>query len=61
MKTQQIKGNMNEQKGKLKQKFALMTNNELMFLDGKKEELLGKHQTKLGSTKDDLKKIIAGL
>jgi len=56
-----IKGNWNEQKGKLKQKFAVLTNNDLMLLDGKKEELLGRLQTKLGKTRDELQKIISAL
>jgi len=56
-----IKGNWNEQKGKLKQKFAVLTNNDLMLLDGKKEELLGRLQTKFGKTRDELQKIISAL
>ena len=61
MNTTEIKGNWNEQKGKLKQKFAVLTNNDLMLLDGKKEELLGRLQTKLGKTRDELQKIISAL
>jgi uncharacterized protein YjbJ (UPF0337 family) len=51
-------GNWNEQKGKLKQKYALLTDNDLMFAEGKKEEMLGRLQIKLGKTKDELQKII---
>ena len=61
MNTTGIKGNWNEQKGKLKQKFAVLTDNDLMLLDGKKEELLGRLQIKLGKTKEELQKIIAAL
>jgi len=32
----ELKGNWNEKKGKLKQKFAVLTDNDLMFEDGKK-------------------------
>lgn len=51
-------GIWNEQKGKLKQKYAMLTDNDLMFAEGKKEEMLGRLQIKLGTTKDELQKII---
>ena len=57
----ELKGNWNEQKGKLKQKFATLTNNDLLFADGKKDEMLGKLQVKLGKTKEELHKIIESL
>jgi uncharacterized protein YjbJ (UPF0337 family) len=56
-----LKGNWNEQKGKLKQTFAELTDNDLMFEEGKKDEMLGKIQIKLGKSKDELDKIIADL
>lgn len=61
MNTTEIKGNWNEQKGKLKQKFAELTDNDLMFAEGKKDEMLGRLQTKLGKTKEELHKLIAAL
>ena len=61
MNTTEVKGTWNEQKGKLKQKFAILTDNDLLFEDGKKDEMLGKIQVKLGKTKEELHKIIAGL
>jgi uncharacterized protein YjbJ (UPF0337 family) len=61
MNTTEIKGNWNEQKGKLKQKFAALTDDDLMFEDGKQDEMLGKLQIKLGKTKEELSNIIAGL
>jgi uncharacterized protein YjbJ (UPF0337 family) len=61
MNTTEVKGNWNEQKGKLKQKFGFLTDNDLMFEEGKEDEMLGRLQIKLGKTKDDLKKFIAGL
>jgi uncharacterized protein YjbJ (UPF0337 family) len=54
----EVKGNWNEQKGKLKQKFAVLTDNDLMFAEGKKEEMFGKLLIKLGKTKEELQKII---
>jgi uncharacterized protein YjbJ (UPF0337 family) len=61
MNTTEIKGNWNEQKGKLKQKYATLTDNDLMYEEGKKEEMFGKLQIKLGKSKDELHKIIASL
>jgi len=61
MSKTELKGNWNEQKGKLKQKFALLTDNDLMYAEGKKDEMLGKLQKKLGKTKDELDKIMREL
>lgn len=61
MNNTEIKGNWNEQKGRLKQKFAFLTDNDLLFTEGKKEEMLGKIQIKLGKTKAELEAIIAAL
>jgi len=61
MNTTTINGNWDEQKGKLKQKFAALTDNDLMFAKGKGEEMLGRLQIKLGKTKEELHKIIKGL
>jgi len=61
MNTSEIKGNWNEQKGKLKQKFGYLTDNDLMFEEGKEDEMLGRLQIKLGKTKDALRKLIAEL
>jgi len=54
----EMKGNWNEQKGKLKQKFAVLTDNDLMYEEGQREEMLGKLQIKLGKTKEELLKIL---
>ncbi len=61
MNTTEVKGNWNEQKGKLKQKFAILTDNDLMFAEGKKDEMIGKLQIKLGKTKEEIFRIIAEL
>ena len=61
MNTTELKGTWEEQKGKLKQKFASLTDNDLMFADGKKEEMYGRLQQKLGKSKDELRKIISDL
>lgn len=57
----EIKGSWNEIKGKLKQKYADLTDDDLTFAEGKDEELLGRLQKKLGRTKEDLRDEIAKL
>lgn len=57
MNTTELKGNWNEQKGLLKKKFAILTDNDLMFEEGQKDEMLGKLQIKLGKTKEEIQKI----
>jgi uncharacterized protein YjbJ (UPF0337 family) len=59
--TTELKGNWNEQKGKLKQKFAALTDDDLLFAEGKKDEMLGRLQIKLGKTKEELHKLISNL
>ena len=54
-----IKGNWNEIAGKLKQKFANLPDDDLLFKKGKGKELWGRLQTKLGKTKEELRKIIS--
>ncbi len=61
MNTTELGGNWNEQKGKLKQKFATLTDNDLLFIEGKKDEMLGRLHVKLGKTKEELHKLIEGL
>ena len=57
----ELKGNWNEQKGKLKKAFALLTDNDLMYEEGQKDEMFGKLQIKLGKTKEELHAIITAL
>ena len=57
----QMKGTWHEIKGKLKQKYADLTDDDLTFAEGKDEELLGRLQQKLGRTKEDLRKEIGEL
>lgn len=61
MNTIGLKGDWDRQKGKLKQKFAILTDNDVLLLEGKKEEMLGRLQVKLGKTKAELQKIISEL
>jgi uncharacterized protein YjbJ (UPF0337 family) len=61
MNTTQVKGNWNELKGKLKQRFAVLTDNDLMYDEGQRDEMLGNLQKKLGKSREELNKIIEGL
>lgn len=51
----EFKGNWNEVKGKLKQKYSDLTDDDLMYAEGKEDELLGRMQKKTGKTKEELK------
>ena len=57
----ELKGNWNEIKGKLKQKYADLTDDDLTFAEGKDDELLGRLQKKLGRTKEDIRTEIGSL
>ena len=62
MKNQiELKGNWNEVKGKLKQQFAILTDDDLLLIEGKEDELLGRLQVKLGKTKEAVRKLISEL
>ena len=51
-----LKGTWNEVKGKLKQTYGNLTDDDLKYEEGKEDELLGRLQRKTGKSKDDLKK-----
>jgi uncharacterized protein YjbJ (UPF0337 family) len=54
-----IKGNWKEISGKLKQKYANLTDDDLLYKEGKEDELMGRLQKKIGTTKDGLRDLIA--
>jgi uncharacterized protein YjbJ (UPF0337 family) len=57
----QMKGSWNELKGKLKQQYGNLTDDDLVFSDGKEDELLGRLQKKLGKSKDEIRQMIEKL
>ena len=57
----QFKGSWNEVKGKLKQKYARLTDDDLKFAEGKDDELLGRLEKQLGKTKEELRMEIESL
>jgi uncharacterized protein YjbJ (UPF0337 family) len=56
-----LKGGWNEAKGKIKQKYADLTDDDLKYEEGKEDELLGRLQQKTGQSKEDVKRWIDDL
>ena len=57
----ELTGRWNEVKGKLKQRFSELTDDDLTFVEGKEDELLGRLQQRLGRSRDELRKVIEEL
>lgn len=53
-----IKGTWNEVAGKLRQQFAILTDDDVLYVKGKEEELLGRVQKRLGKTKQEVQDIL---
>ena len=56
-----VKGSWNQIKGNLKQEYGDLTDDDLVYEEGKEDELLGRLQVKMGKTKDEVKDIIDGI
>jgi uncharacterized protein YjbJ (UPF0337 family) len=56
-----LDGNWKVTKGKLKQKYAMLTDDDLLLVEGKQDELIGRLQVKLGKTKDEVRRLILDL
>ncbi len=57
----EFKGTWNEVKGKLKQKYAQLTEDDLVYDEGLDDQLIGKLQKKLGKTRDEIIKELKSL
>lgn len=57
----EFKGSWNEVKGKIKQKYAEVTDDDLLFAEGKEDELLGRLEKRTGQKKEDLRSFIRDL
>ncbi len=57
----ELKGRWNELKGKAKQQYAELTDDDLTYEEGKDDELFGRIQTRLGKTKDEVVEWIRSL
>ena len=58
MNTLHVKGNWNIAKGKLKQKYGQLTDDDLQFVEGQEDELIGRIQKRTGDSKDAVEKFI---
>ena len=56
-----LKGNWHEIKGKLKQKYGQLTDDDLTFIEGKEEEMLGRLQTRLGRSKEEVRSMVESM
>ncbi|MCB2196711.1 MAG: CsbD family protein [Bacteroidetes bacterium] len=56
--TDKIKGNWNLVRGKLKQEFGELTDDDLTLVEGQEEEVVGRIQEKTGKTKEEIKNFI---
>ena len=55
---EKIKGNWNVLKGKLKQQYGQLTDNDLTYIEGKEDELRGRLQQKLGKTQEEVNDLL---
>lgn len=58
MNTLELKGNWNITKGKLKQKFAQLTDDDLQYVEGKENELIGRIQKRTGQTRTQVEELM---
>jgi len=58
MTTLEIKGDWNITKGKLKQKWANLTDDDLAFAHGKQDEMLGRVQKRTGETREAVQRAV---
>ncbi len=56
-----FKGNWNELKGKLKQRYSSLTDDDLLFEEGKEDEFVGRLQKKLGKTNEEIRSMLRDL
>jgi uncharacterized protein YjbJ (UPF0337 family) len=61
MNSTTLKGNWNELKGKLKQSFSSLTDDDLLYEEGQEDELYGRLQQKLGKSKDEIRSMLNDL
>ncbi len=53
-----MRGNWNIVKGKLKQQYGDLTDDDLQYAEGKEDEVIGRIQKKTGKSKEEVKKFI---
>jgi uncharacterized protein YjbJ (UPF0337 family) len=57
MNRTELKGNWNEIKGKLKKQYGELTDDDLVYTEGREEELFGRLQKRLGKTREDIERM----
>ena len=57
----ELSGQWSQLKGKLKQQYAMLTDDDLLFTEGKNDELMGRISARIGKTKDQVRELIAKL
>ena len=58
MNLQSVKGSWEQIKGDMKKKFGKLTDDDLKYVEGEEEALLGRLEQKLGVKREELEKII---
>lgn len=58
MNAQRLKGDWNILKGRLKQQFSTLTDDDLRYSEGKEEELIGRLQSRLGKSRDEIERML---
>ncbi|HLN52977.1 MAG TPA: CsbD family protein [Lentimicrobium sp.] len=61
MERLELRGNWNELKGKLKQRYAELTDDDLIYEEGREDELIGRLQKKLGKTDREVRETLRNL
>ncbi|MGB0177190.1 MAG: CsbD family protein [Owenweeksia sp.] len=57
----ELKGKWTQMKGKLKEKYGVLTDNDLAYEEGKEDQLVGKIQERLGKSRDEVVKMLRSL
>ena len=56
-----VKGNWNQIKGRIKEEYGELTDDDLAYQEGQEDQMLGRIQEKTGKTKQEIKDFIDGI
>ena len=56
--TMELKGNWNVTKGKLKQKYANLTDSDLLYEEGREDELIGRIEKRTGAARAEIDRFL---
>ncbi len=54
----QLKGTWDQVKGRLKQTYGTLTDDDLIYVEGKEDELVGKLKSKLGKSEEEVRELL---